>query len=152
VGFLRTQKRSNEAAVKYLLLGAFSSGMMIYGFSLLYGLAGSTKLNVIAQAVTSGEQRDTIPFLAIVTKSLGGVLKVSAAPFHMWAPDAYEGAPTTVTAFLAVGSKAASFAFLLRMFLGPLAPARPTWEPLMIGVALLSLTLGNVAAITQSNI
>jgi NADH-quinone oxidoreductase subunit N len=152
VGFLRGQKRSNEAAVKYLLLGAFSSGIMVYGFSLFYGISGSTKLNAIAQAVASRDPWDPILFLAIVTTSVGLLFKVSAAPFHMWAPDAYEGAPTTVTAYLAVGSKAASFAFLMRIFLGPLDAARTTWEPFLIGAALLSMTLGNIAAITQTNV
>ncbi|MCW5981259.1 MAG: NADH-quinone oxidoreductase subunit N [Bryobacteraceae bacterium] len=152
VGFLRGQKRSNEAAIKYLLLGAFSSGLMVYGFSLLYGLSGSTKLSVIGQAVAAREPWDPMLFLAIATISVGLLFKVSAAPFHMWAPDAYEGAPTTVTAYLAVGSKAASFAFLMRMYLGPLSEGRPTWEPLLIGAAVLSMTIGNIAAVTQSNV
>lgn len=152
VGFLRSKKRSNEAAIKYLLLGAFSSGMMVYGFSLFYGLSGSTKLSVIAQAVAARDPGDPILFLAILTTCVGLLFKVSAAPFHMWAPDAYEGAPTTVTAYLAVGSQAASFAFLIRMFLGPLASSRATWEPLLIVVAVLSMTVGNIAAITQTNV
>jgi len=152
VGFLRSDKRSNEAAVKYLLLGAFSSGFLVYGFSLLYGLSGSTKLRDIAAAVAGRDAADPVLLLAIVTTSVGLLFKVSAVPFHMWAPDAYEGAPTTVTAFLSVGSKAASFAFLLRIFLGPLAPARAAWEPLLVVVALASLTVGNLAAITQQNL
>jgi len=152
VGFLRGEKRSNEAAMKYLLLGAFSSGFLVYGFSLLYGLSGSTKLRDIAAAVAGRDAADPVLLLAIVTTSVGLLFKVSAVPFHMWAPDAYEGAPTTVTAFLSVGSKAASFAFLLRIFLGPLAPARAAWEPLLVVVALASLTVGNLAAITQQNL
>lgn len=79
------------------------------------------------------------------------MFKIAAAPFHMWAPDAYEGAPTTITAYLAVGSKAASFALLLRLFLGPLATARAAWEPILIVVAVLSMTIGNLAAVTQTN-
>ncbi|MCC7497670.1 MAG: NADH-quinone oxidoreductase subunit N [Bryobacterales bacterium] len=152
VGFLRRDKRSNEAAMKYLLLGAFSSGFLVYGFSLLYGLCGSTRLDRIGEAVTERGPFDPIVFLALTTTAVGLLFKVSAAPFHMWAPDAYEGAPTTVTAFLAVGSKAASFAFLMRMFLYPLAGARPAWEPILIGVAILSMTVGNLAAITQNNL
>ncbi len=124
VGFLRTQKRSNEAAMKYLLLGAFSSGLLVYGFSVLYGLTGSTKLVEISDALARREPFDPMVLLAVATISVGVLFKVAAAPFHMWAPDAYEGAPTTITAFLATGSKAASFAFLMRMFLGPLASAR----------------------------
>ena len=152
VGFLRSDKRSNEAAMKYLLLGAFSSGFLAYGFSVMYGLAGSTKLRDIAGAISAREPWDPVVFLAMSTTAVGLLFKVSAAPFHMWAPDAYEGAPTTVTAFLSVGSKAASFAFLMRIFLGPLAPSRPMWEPLLIAVAVLSMTVGNLAAISQSNV
>jgi len=152
VGFLRTDRRSNEAAMKYLLLGAFSTGFLAYGFSLLYGIAGSTQLDAIAAAVKLRDPFDPILILAIVTTTVGLMFKIAGAPFHMWAPDAYEGAPTPVTAYLAVASKAASFAILLRLFTGPLASARPAWEPLLVGVAILSLTIGNLAAISQSNI
>lgn len=152
VGFLRTQKRSNEAAMKYLLLGAFSSGLLVYGFSILYGISGSTKLSEISLAVANRDTWDPLVVLALITTSVGLLFKVSAAPFHMWAPDAYEGAPTTVTAFLASGSKAASFAFLVRMFAGPFESTRAVWEPLLIAVAILTLTIGNLAAITQENV
>jgi len=152
VGFLRSSKRSNEAAIKYLLLGAFSSGFLVYGFSVFYGLSGSTKLRDVAAAVASRDVWDPLVILATVTTAVGLLFKVSAVPFHMWAPDAYEGAPTSVTAYLAVGSKAASFAFLMRMFIGPLSTAREFWEPMLIAVAILSMTVGNVAAITQSNV
>jgi len=152
VGFLRTQRRSNEASMKYLLLGSFSSGFLVYGFSVLYGISGSTKLRAIADAVSAREPWDPMVVLALVTTSVGLLFKISAVPFHMWAPDAYEGAPTTVTAYLSVASKAASFAFLVRMFFGPFASARELWEPLLAVVAILSMTVGNVAAITQSNV
>lgn len=152
VGFLRRDKRSNEAAMKYLLLGAFSSGFLVYGFSILYGLSGSTRLDRIGEAVAQRGPFDPMVFLALATTSVGLLFKISAAPFHMWAPDAYEGAPTTITAFLAVGSKAASFAFLMRMFLYPLAGARLAWEPILIVIAVLSMTVGNLAAITQTNV
>ncbi len=152
VGFLRSDKRSNEAAMKYLLLGAFSSGFLVYGFSLLYGLSGSTKLAVIASALASRGASDPLVFLALATSAVGLLFKISAVPFHMWAPDAYEGAPTTVTAYLSVGSKAASFAFLLRMFTGPFASSREVWEPMLAVVAIASMTVGNFAAITQSNV
>jgi len=152
VGFLRADKRSNEAAMKYLLLGSFSSGFLVYGFSVLYGLAGSTKLKDIAVALASRSASDPMVLLALATTSVGLLFKVSAVPFHMWAPDVYEGAPTAVTAYLSVGSKAASFAFLLRMFLGPFASARATWEPILIAVAIASMTVGNLAAITQTNV
>jgi NADH-quinone oxidoreductase subunit N len=152
VGFLRGARRSNEAAMKYLLLGAFSTGFLVYGFSVFYGLSGSTKLSAIADAVASREPWDPLVLLAVVTTSVGLLFKISAVPFHMWAPDAYEGAPTTVTAYLSVASKAASFAFLVRIFFGPLASVRELWEPLLAVVAIASMTVGNIAAMTQSNI
>jgi len=153
VGFLRSDKRSNEAAIKYLLLGAFSSGFLVYGFSIMYGLAGSTQLSKVAAAISARDAWDPVVFLAMATTAVGLLFKISAAPFHMWAPDAYEGAPTTITAYLSVASKAASFAFLLRIFyLGPLASARASWEPLLAVVAVLTMTVGNLAAISQSNI
>ena len=151
-GFLRRSRRSNEAALKYLLLGAFSSGLLAYGFSLLYGLAGSTYFGDIAAAVAARPAFDPLTVLAILTVSAGILFKIAAAPFHMWAPDVYEGAPTAVTAYLAVGSKLGSLALLLRLFLGPLGAAREAWEPLLIVAAVVSLTVGNLAALTQSNV
>jgi len=151
VGFMRRDQRSNEAALKYLLLGGFSSGFLVYGFSILYGLSGSTRLSDIGNAVAARDPFDPLVFLAVATILVGLFFKISAAPFHMWAPDAYEGAPTTVAAYLAVGSKAASFALILRLLLGPLATARAAWEPLLIGAAVLSMTIGNLAALTQTN-
>jgi len=155
VGFLRTEKRSNEAAMKYLLLGAFSSGFLVYGFSIMYGIAGSTKLADIAASISERSPLDPLVFLALATTSVGLLFKISAVPFHMWAPDAYEGAPTTVTAYLSVASKAASIAFLLRIFYGELAPlasARQAWEPILIFVAIATMTVGNLAAINQNNV
>jgi NADH-quinone oxidoreductase subunit N len=152
VGFLRSDKRSNEAAMKYLLLGSFSSGFLVYGFSVLYGISGSTRLSDIAVALAARQPSDPLVILALVTTSVGLLFKISAVPFHMWAPDAYEGAPTTITAYLAVGSKAASFVFLLRMFTGPLASMRDVWAPMLAVVAVLSMTVGNLAAITQTNV
>ncbi|MBI1788487.1 MAG: NADH-quinone oxidoreductase subunit N [Acidobacteria bacterium] len=152
VGFLRTDKRSNEAAMKYLILGAFSSGFLAYGFSLLYGMTGSTKLRDIASTLAMRDAWDPMVFLAMATTAVGLLFKISAVPFHMWAPDAYEGAPTTVTAYLSVASKAASFAFLLRIFMGPLAASRASWEPLLSIVAILTMTVGNLAAISQNNV
>ena len=152
VGFLRTEKRSNEAAIKYLLLGAFSSGFLAYGFSLMYGISGSTRITDIYTAISQRAPNDPIVFLAVATTSVGLLFKVSAVPFHMWAPDAYEGAPTTVTAYLSVASKAASIAFLLRIFVGPLAPARATWEPIFRSWRVATMTVGNLAAINQNNL
>ena len=152
VGFLRSEKRSNEAAMKYLLLGAFSSGFLAYGFSVMYGLAGSTKLADISTAISQRPAWDPVVFLALATTAVGLLFKISAVPFHMWAPDAYEGAPTTVTAYLSVASKAASIAFLLRIFQGPLATVRNVWEPLLAVVAVATMTVGNLAAINQNNL
>ena len=152
VGFLRTEKRSNEAALKYLLLGAFSTGFLAYGFSVMYGIAGSTLLSDVTAAIAARPAGDPVVILALVTTADGLMYNKSAVPFHMWAPDAYEGAPTTVTAYLSVASKAASMAFLVRIFAGPLAPARAAWEPLLAAVAVATLTVGNLAAMNQTNI
>src|SRR5580658_8542601 len=134
--------------MKYLLLGAFSSGFLAYGFSVMYGISASTRL----AAVAARGPFDPLVLLALATTAVGLLFKISAVPFHMWAPDAYEGAPTTVTAYLSVASKAASIAFLLRIFLGPLASVRAAWEPLLIVVAIATMTVGNLPAINQSNI
>ncbi|MGD0199453.1 MAG: NADH-quinone oxidoreductase subunit N [Bryobacteraceae bacterium] len=152
VGFLRSDKRSNEAAMKYLLLGAFSSAFLVYGFSVMYGIAGSTKLRDVAAAISVRSPWDPMVSLALGATTVGLLFKISAVPFHMWAPDAYEGAPTTVTAYLSVASKAASFAFLLRIFLGPLLTAREVWAPLLAGIAVATMTVGNLAALSQTNI
>lgn len=152
VGFLRSDKRSNEAALKYLLLGAFSSGFLVYGFSVMYGLSGSTRLADVAAALAARGLWDPLSFLALATTAVGLLFKISAVPFHMWAPDAYEGAPTTITAYLSVASKAASFAFLLRIFLVPLGGAREVWEPMLSAIAIATMTVGNLAAITQTNV
>jgi NADH-quinone oxidoreductase subunit N len=152
VGFLRADKRSNEAAIKYLLLGAFSSGFLAYGFSLFYGIAGSTKLDAVLGALAKQDPWNPVVFLAIATTLVGLLFKISAVPFHMWAPDAYEGAPTTITAYLAVASKAASFAFLLRIFKDMPAPLREVWNPMLAVVAVATLTVGNLGAINQTNV
>src|SRR4029453_4305170 len=152
VGFLRTDRRSNEAAMKYLILGAFSSGFLVYGFSVMYGMSGSTKLADITSPIQQPPARGPVVFLALTTTSVGLLFKISAAPFHMWAPDAYEGAPTTVTAYLSVASKAASMAFLLRVFKDMPVPVREAWSPMLSAVALLTLTIGNLGAINQTNI
>ncbi|MEK7217065.1 MAG: NADH-quinone oxidoreductase subunit N, partial [Chloroflexota bacterium] len=151
-GYLRSDRRSNEAAVKYFLLGAFSSGILVYGFSLLYGISGSTKINEIAARVAERGLSDPIVFLATITVAAGMFFKVAAVPFHQWAPDVYEGAPTTITAYVSVASKAAAFAMLVRLFLVPLGPVRANWEEILVWVAVLTMTVVNLAALTQENI
>ena len=151
-GFLKRDRRSNEAALKYLLLGAFSTGILLYGMSLLYGISNSTNLKDIAFAVSQRPSDDPVLLIAIITMAAGLLFKIGAVPFHQWLPDAYEGAPTSITAFMSVGPKAAAFAFLLRIFLVPLGSVRDQWIPLLVGVAIATMTLGNLAAISQSNI
>ena len=152
VGFLRTSKRSNEAAIKYLILGAFSSGLLAYGFSILYGISGSTGLAAVGEAVAASGAGNWAVVLALITTSVGLFFKISAVPFHMWAPDVYEGAPTPTTAYVSVASKAASFALMIRLFTVGYASAEDSWVPLLGMIALITMTVGNLAAITQSNL
>ena len=151
VGFLRPNPRSNEAAVKYFLLGGFSLGILLYGMSLLYGATGTTSLAGIAAAL-SGQDRSLVLVLAVILVGAGMGFKIAAVPFHMWAPDVYEGAPTPVTAFLSVGSKAASFAMLLRIFVVGLPALEAEWTLMFYVLAVVSMTVGNIAALTQSNL
>lgn len=162
VAFTKRQKRSNEAAMKYFLLGAFSSGILLYGMSLLYGVAGSTNLGDISRAVSAAlTATDTtsvvglplrpLLLLGMIGMAAGLFFKISAVPFHMWAPDAYEGAPTSVTAFLSTGSKAASFALFARIFMEALPAMYADWAPLLGLVAAITILVGNWGAVTQQN-
>ena len=151
VGFLKPSRRSNEAAVKYFLLGTFSLGILLYGMSLLYGLTGTTNLEEIAASL-AGQDRSPVLLLAVVLVVAGIGFKIAAVPFHMWAPDVYEGAPTPITAYLSVGSKAASFAMLLRIFWEGLSPVYEDWWVLFYVLAVITMTVGNIAALTQSNL
>ncbi len=164
VGFLRRDRRSNEAALKYLLLGAFSSGIFAYGLSLLYGLSGSTNLAVIARAVSAPQNlHNPVVVIALLTTMVGLLFKIAAVPFHQWAPDAYEGAPTCITGFMSVAVKAAAWALLLRIlgypvFPGPggvmvlgLYPLRSVYTPVIVFVSIATMTGANFAALTQTN-
>jgi NADH-quinone oxidoreductase subunit N len=163
VAFTKRQKRSNEAAMKYFLLGAFSSGILLYGMSMLYGVAGSTNLGDISSAVSSALTSvdptggaTLLPLrplllLGMIAMAAGLFFKIAAVPFHMWAPDAYEGAPTSVTAFLSTGSKAASFALFARIFLEAFKGMHADWAPLLGLVAAITIMVGNWAAVTQEN-
>jgi NADH-quinone oxidoreductase subunit N len=150
-GFIKPNQRSNEAAVKYFLLGAFSLGILLYGMSLMYGLSGTTNLRVMASQFT-GQEKDPRLILAVILVVAGVGFKIAAVPFHMWAPDVYEGAPTPITAFLSVGSKAASFAMLIRIFVEGLPAMNADWRLLFEVLAIITMTVGNVAAVTQSNV
>jgi NADH-quinone oxidoreductase subunit N len=150
-GFLKPNRRSNEAAVKYFLLGSFSLGLLLYGMSILYGLTATTNLRTIAMLLGGDQHHAWLP-LAVILIVAGIGFKIGAVPFHMWAPDVYEGAPTPIAAFLSVGSKAASFAMLLRVFFEGLPSANADWGLLFYALAILTMTVGNVAALTQSNI
>ena len=151
-GFLRGSRRSNEAAMKFFLLGAFSSGLLLYGMSLLYGIGGSTNLVVIAERLAERPSPDPLAWMAMITLLAGLFFKVAAVPFHQWTPDAYEGAPTSITAFISVAPKVASFAILLRILIVGIWPLRAEWQTITIGVAIATMTVGNLAAITQTNI
>src|SRR5580704_6023492 len=150
-GYIKPNQRSNEAAVKYFLLGAFSLGILLYGMSLMYGLSGTTNLRLMATAF-AGQEHDPRLVLAVILVVAGVGFKIAAVPFHMWAPDVYEGAPTPVTAFLSVGSKAAAFAMLLRIFQEGLPSMSADWRLLFEVLAIVSMTVGNLAALTQTNI
>src|SRR4029453_12418878 len=160
-GLIRPSRRSNEAAVKDFILGTFSLGILLYGMSLLYGLTGSTQLRAIATGLAGVAPGAMLP-LAVMLLVAGIGFKVAAVPFHMWAPDVYEGAPTPITALLSVGSKAASFAMLMRIFIEGLPAFRIDnlgvafgqpfgWRVLFHFLSIASMTVGNIAALTQTN-
>ncbi len=151
-GLKRSSPRSLEASAKYFVLGAFSSGLLLYGISLLYGLAGSTKLAAIAGAIGTRGFDDPLVLIATILLTVGFGFKLAVVPFHMWTPDVYQGAPTSVTAFMAVASKAASFAAFLRVFIEGLGGLKAGWSALFLILCLATLVLGNVVAIVQTNI
>ena len=152
-GFMRHDVKSNEAAMKYFLLGAFASAFLLYGASMVYGLTGTTDLrgisSYIAQHGLTGNPALTLSMMLLV---VAFSFKIAAVPFHMWAPDAYEGAPTSITAFMSVGPKAAGFAVLGRVFLTAFASLRVEWSVVLIPVAILTMAVGNIVAISQTNI
>jgi NADH-quinone oxidoreductase subunit N len=152
-GIKRDNPASNEAALKYFLLGAFATGFLLYGMTLVYGSTGSTNLFKIAEFVKSDSaQSNPLLLMGIVLLVIGFGFKVAAAPFHMWAPDVYQGAPTPVTAFMAVGPKAAAFAAFFRIFSEAVPDLAPSWEILLCTIAVLSMVVGNLGAIMQTNI
>ena len=156
VGYLRGDPKSSEAGIKYFLYGAVTSAVMLYGISLLYGITGSTNLEEIRNALLSpASPAASTPWLilpAVIFMLAGFGFKISLVPFHQWTPDAYEGAPTPIAAFLSVGPKAAGFAVLIRVFLTALPAYQIDWVAILSGISLVSMTFGNLVAIQQTNI
>ncbi len=153
VGLLKHDTRANEAALKYFLMGAFSSGFFLYGLTLIYGLTGTTQLSELAQRIALLDLSANYALLAgLGLVAVAFAFKVAAAPFHMWTPDVYEGAPTAVTAFMSVAPKAASFAVLGRVLMEGFPMMHDQWGPLLAVFALLSMAVGNIVAIAQTNI
>lgn len=153
-GFNRANRKSNEAGLKYFLLGAFSTGFMLYGMALIYGATGTTRLYKIAQIVGQMTLPSTNILLVagMLLMMTGFAFKIAAAPFHMWTPDVYEGAPTPMTAFMSAGPKAAGFAALLRIFLVALPTLQVEWSQVLWVLAVLTMTVGNITALRQDNI
>lgn len=153
-GFLVHDKRSGESALKYFILGVFASSIMVYGFSLVYGVTGSLNLYDIGAALasTSTSQYPFVLTIGMVLLMVGLCFKIAAVPFHMWAPDVYEGAPTPVTAFISVGPKVGAFAALLRIFLIAIFPLKVQWSFLFAIIAVITITLGNLQALRQESV
>jgi NADH-quinone oxidoreductase subunit N len=152
-GFLRQDAKSNEAALKYFLLGAFSSAFLLYGISIVYGLTGTTDLRAIAAFVSEkGLAGNFSLLLSVIFLIVAFGFKIAAAPFHMWAPDVYEGAPTSITAFMSVGPKAAGFAVLGRVFMIAFVSVKVDWAAILIPVSILTMAVGNIVALSQTNI
>ena len=153
-GFFRGQVRSNEAGLKYFLLGAFSTGFLLYGIALIYGVTGSTRLSEIGVYLNGHPSLlgNPLTLAGIMLLSIGFLFKIAVAPFHMWTPDVYEGAPTPITAFMSAGPKAAAFAAFLRIMEYCFFSLKPEWTAVLWGLAVLTMVIGNVIAISQTNI
>ena len=150
-GYFKNEQKSTEAAMKYFVLGAVSSAILLYGLTLIYGVTGTLSLTLIATSMSTLVTNDALMF-GIMLLGAGLCFKIAAAPFHVWTPDVYEGAPTPITAFLSTASKAAAFAIFARIFYVGLHDFRVDWQSVLAAVAALSMIVGNFAAITQDNI
>lgn len=152
-GLHRERQESQEAALKYFITGAFSSGFFLYGVALLYGVSGSTSLGPIAQQLFEAtDSKLALGLLGTALLLVGFGFKVASVPFHMWAPDVYEGAPTPVTGFMAAGVKAAAFGAFLRVLLEALPGLASHWQPALAALAILTMIVGNLGALAQSNL
>jgi len=151
-GFARSEERSQEAGVKYFLLGSFASAFLLFGMALIYGETGHTQLEQIALTIHTSPGADPLILIGIVLMLVGFAFKVSAAPFHAWAPDVYQGAPTSVTAFMSVATKVAAFAALIRLFTYTLPDLYNRWAAIVTLVAIASMVVGNLAALTQTSL
>jgi NADH-quinone oxidoreductase subunit N len=151
-GFFLNEQDSTEAGFKYLFFGALTSAVMLYGLSLLFGLAGTTALAALGEKFASGQLSLQVAWGILALVTVGLAFKVSVAPFHFWAPDVYQGAPTAVTGFLSTASKAAGFAVLLRLFLMAFPSAQIPWPLLLAILAALTMTIGNLLALPQTNL
>jgi NADH-quinone oxidoreductase subunit N len=151
-GFLKKDNKSTESGLKYFLFGALTSTVMLYGFSLLYGLAGATNLYALAERLQAGAVSVWVLAGALILVLVGFGFKISMVPFHFWSPDVYEGAPTPITAFVSTASKAAGFAVVVRVLLAVFPAAQAYWVPALSVLALLTMTLGNLLALAQKNI
>jgi NADH-quinone oxidoreductase subunit N len=153
-GYLRDDKRNNESALKYFLLGSFATAFLLYGIAWTYGITGTTNLVQIRETLETPAVRNSMSLVgtAAALMFVGFAFKISAAPFQVWAPDVYQGAPTPVAAFMSAGPKAAAFAIFLRVYMTAFEPIAPRWEPILWVVALLTMVIGNFAALTQTNI
>jgi NADH-quinone oxidoreductase subunit N len=152
-GFVRHDFKGNEAAIKYFLMGAFSSAVLLYATSFVYGLTGTTNLRAIAEYISANDvAKNPMLMVSIAMFIVSFGFKIAAAPFHMWAPDVYEGAPTPVTAFMSVGPKAAGFAVFARVFMTAFPLQQIHWAYVLIPVAVLTMAVGSILAIQQTNI
>ncbi len=151
-GYLRDDKRNNESALKYFLLGSFATAFFLYGVALIYGATGSVNLSTVRAHVLQQNAEPALLAVAAALMFVGLAFKVSAAPFQIWAPDVYQGAPTPIAAFMSAGPKAAAFAVFLRIFYTAFEPIGSRWEPMVWGAALLTMCVGNFAALLQTNI